>query len=125
MKDQHIQLGEIRYDLRAPYIKFSVSGFYLTSKNGIESTSFYHDDARTFVNFTLTGVDKKHTGIEAAVEYTIVPGFLVQGAASVGEYIYTSRPKATITQDNDGSVLQQDITIYAKNLWRLKSASPV
>lgn len=114
---EQVTLGEIRYDLRSPYLKAAVSGFYATSKNGIESTSFYHDDLRTFVNFSLTGIDKKYTGMEAAVEYTLFPGFSLQGAAAVGEYIYTSRPRATVTQDNDGNVLQQNITIYAKNLY--------
>ncbi|HJW28667.1 MAG TPA: hypothetical protein VJ508_05375, partial [Saprospiraceae bacterium] len=91
--------------------------FYIATKDGIESTSFYHDDLRTFVNFSLTGVDKKYSGVEAAVRYTLSPRFTLSGAASVGEYIYTNRPKATVTQDNDGSVLQKNITIYAKNLY--------
>jgi len=110
-------LGEIRYDLRSPYLKMELAGFYILSKDGIKSTSFYHDDLKTFVNFTQTGIDKQYRGIEAAIEYTLVPGFTLSGAASIGEYIYTSRPTATITQDNDGSVLSQNITIYAKNLY--------
>lgn len=117
LENEQITLGEVRYDLRAPYLKAAISGFYITTKHGIESTSFYHDDLRTFVNFSLTGIDKQYTGIEAAIEYTLVPGFSVQAAAAIGEYVYTSRPLATVTQDNDGSVLQQNITIYAKNLY--------
>jgi hypothetical protein len=110
-------LAEIRYNLSAPYIKLSVAGFYITTKHGIESTSFYHDDLRTFVNLSMTGVDKEYTGVEGAVEYKIVPTLSVQGAVNIGQYIYTSRPDATITQDNDGSVLLEDVTIYAKNLY--------
>ena len=41
----------------------------------------------------------------------------VQGAAVIGQYIYTSRPNATVTQDNDGSVLLENITVYAQNLY--------
>jgi hypothetical protein len=117
LETESLNLGEIRYDLRSPDLKISLAGYYITSKNGIESTSFYHDDERTFVNFSLTDIDKEYTGIEAAINYKLIPGLSVQGAAAVGQYIYTSRPNATITQDNDGSVLQQDITIYAKNLY--------
>jgi hypothetical protein len=117
LETEVLNLGEIRYDLRAPYIKVSLAGYYITSKNGIESTSFYHDDERTFVNFSLTGIDKEYAGIEAAIEYKLLPTLSLQGAAAVGQYIYTSRPNATITQDNDGSVLQKNITIYAKNLY--------
>jgi hypothetical protein len=114
---EKVKLGEIRYDLKSPYLKLTLAGFYITSADGIESSNFYHDDERTFVNFSLTGIDKQYKGVEAAVEYTVFPGFTVQGAAAIGEYIYTSRPLATITQDNDGDVLQENITVYAKNLY--------
>lgn len=110
-------LGEIRYDYRAPDLKFSISGFYITTKDAIRSTSFYHDDLNTFVNFSLTGIDQEHTGIEAAVEYSLTPSLSLQGAASIGQYIYTSRPSATITQDNDGTVLLSNITVYAQNFY--------
>ncbi|MFZ1678324.1 MAG: hypothetical protein WAT91_13680 [Saprospiraceae bacterium] len=119
LEKQDVQSAEIRYDLKAPYVKFTLAGFYITTKHGIESTSFYNDDARTFVNFSLTNIDKKNTGIEGAFDYVILPGrgLSIHGAASVGQYIYTSRPTATVTQDNDGSVLLQNITVYAKNLY--------
>lgn len=117
LRKEIINAGELRYNLSAPDIKLSLAGFYVTTKHGIESTSFYHDDLRTFVNLSMTGVDKQYTGIEAAVEYKIIPTLSVQGAANIGQYIYTSRPDATITQDNDGTVLLEDVTIYAKNLY--------
>lgn len=107
--------GEARYDYTSPYLKFSLAGFYITSDDAIKSTNFYHDDERTFINFTLTNIDKRYTGVEGAVQYTLVPGLTFEAAASVGQYIYTSRPEATITQDNDGSVLQENITVYANN----------
>ncbi len=117
LETEKLMSGEIRYDLNAPYLKMSVSGYYISSTDGIESTSFYHDDENTFVNFNLTHIDKGYSGIEAAFEYKVVPSLSVQGAAAIGQYIYTSRPTATVTQDNNGSVLQQDVTIYAKNLY--------
>ena len=117
IEKEQIRSGEIRYDLRSPYLKLALSGYYIQTLNGIESTSFYHDDQRTFINLSLTGIDKEFTGIEAAIDYTLIPGLSVNGAASVGQYTHTSRPTASITQDNLGEVLQQNITIYAKNLY--------
>jgi hypothetical protein len=110
-------LGELRYDYRAPDLKFSVSGFYITTQDAIRSTSFYHDDLNTFVNFSLTGINSEHVGIEAAIEYSLSPSLSLQGAAAIGQYIYTSRPSATITQDNDGTVLLSNITVYAQNFY--------
>lgn len=117
LEAERLSLAEVRYDLRAPSLKLSLSGFYIQSKNAIESTSFYHDDLRTFVNFSLTKINKEYTGIEAAVEYKVMPSISVQGAAVIGQYIYTSRPNATVTQDNDGSVLLENIKVYAENLY--------
>ncbi|HZV71473.1 MAG TPA: hypothetical protein VFG10_18100 [Saprospiraceae bacterium] len=119
LEKQNVQSGEIRYDLKAPYFKFSLAGYFVTTKHGIESYSFYNDDAKTFVNFSLTNIDKQNKGIEGAFDYVIIPGkgISIHGAASVAQNIYTSRPLATITQDNDGSVLVQNIIVYAKNLY--------
>jgi hypothetical protein len=117
IEKEQIRSGEIRYDFRSPYLRIALIGYYMQTRNGIESTSFYHDDERTFINFSITGIDKEYKGIEAAIDYTFVPGLSFNGAASVGQYIYTSRPTASITQDNLGAVLQKDITIYAKNLY--------
>ncbi len=118
LETEKLQSGEARYDYKSPYLKVSVSGFYITTKDGIESTSFYHDDLNTFANFTLTNIDKRFQGIEGAVQYAVIPGSLtVSAAASVGQYIYTSRPIATLTRDNSGSLLQENITIYAKNFF--------
>ena len=119
LEKQNIQSAEVRYDLKAPYLKFTVAGYYITTKHGIESNSFYNDDARTFVNFSLTNIDKKNTGVEGAFEYILIPGkgISIHGAASLGQFIYTSRPLVSITQDNNGSVLVENIPVYAKNFY--------
>lgn len=117
LETEKILSGEVRYDYTAPYLKLSFAGFLIESKDGIESSNFYHDDERTFINFSLTNIDKRYSGIEAAGQYTITPGLTFEAAGSVGQYIYTSRPLATVTQDNDGAVLEENITVYAKNFY--------
>ncbi|MDQ3018060.1 MAG: TonB-dependent receptor, partial [Bacteroidota bacterium] len=117
LETEKLQSGEARYDYKSPYLKFSLAGYYTTTKDGIESTSFYHDDLRTFANFTLTNIDRRYSGVEGAVQYTLVPGLTGSAAASVGQYIYTSRPIATLTRDNSGTLLQENRTIYAKNFF--------
>ena len=98
-------------------MKFSVSAYYTQTKDGIETTSFYHEDERTFVNFTLTGIDRQYKGVEGAAQYTIVPGLIAEAGVSIGQFIHNSRPTATITQDNDGAILQENIIVYAKNFY--------
>jgi hypothetical protein len=48
----------------------------------------------------LSGVDRRHTGIEAAFEYKPVPSWVISGATSIGKFYYTSRPKMLLSLDN-------------------------
>ena len=53
-------------------------------------------------------------GVEIGSRVQVVPSFSVSANASIGEYIYTNRPTATVTQDNNSEALQTE-TVYAKN----------
>jgi hypothetical protein len=117
LTSETIRGGEIGYNLRAPYFKGRITAYYTQFLDQTFSRSFYHDDENSFVNFSMTGINKEHKGIEAAAEVTLFPGFKVNGVASIGQYIFDSRPNATISQDNNAEVLQDDITIYAKNFY--------
>ena len=109
--------GEIGYVFNAPYFKARFKGYYTQFDNGIRTRSFYHDEERSFVNFSMTNIDKTHVGIEAAVEGTIVAGLKAHAVAAIGEHRYTSRPLATISQDNNAELLAENITIYAENYY--------
>lgn len=117
LKSETIRSGELSYILRSPGLKGRLTGYYTEFLDQTVSRSFYHDDQNSFVNLSMTGVDKEHMGVEAALEATIFTDFKAHAVASVGQFIYTSRPSATITQDNNAEVLQEDVTIYAKNFY--------
>ena len=86
--------------------------------------SFYDDSQHSFTNFAMTGIDERHMGIELGFK---VPFFLtnltLQGALSLGEYVYTSTPRMTQTIDNSSVVVVENTPvtywashpIYAKN----------
>ncbi len=105
------------YYLKSPYYKARVTGYFTQFKDGIRTMSFYHDGEQAFVNYTLTGIDKKHFGIELAGEAQIVTGLSINAVAAIGQYIYNSRPLAYITQDNDSELLADGQTIYQKNFY--------
>ncbi len=77
---------------------------------------FYFDDINAFGANILTGINKRHAGLEVALQYKLTPAWNISGAAAIGEYIYTNRPKSIFVQDNLGSIQQVD-TIYAKNFY--------
>ncbi len=104
--------SEIGYVLRHPKINARLTGFYSRSWNGINSVSFYHDEERSFVNYSITNIDKVNYGIEVGAEVKISQVFNIGIASAIGEYYYDSRPNVTITQDNDATVLVSDRTVY-------------
>jgi len=109
--------GEAGYILRFPSLKGRVSAYYMEFRDQIESISFYHDEERTFVNYVMNGVDKRHMGIEVGVEGNITSTLSIEIAGALGEYIYNSRPRATISQDNNAETIDEDRLVYLKNFY--------
>lgn len=117
LKVETIRATEAGYVLRAPALKASLTAYLTDIGDQVRTRSFYHDERRSFVNYTLSGIDQRHLGLEAAAEARLWGGLSVQGVAAVGQYYYTSRPTAVITQDNDATVLVENLTIYMKNFY--------
>lgn len=111
-----------QYSNRGYNIRFTA--FYTTINDQSKVMSFYDDSQHSFTNFAMTGIDERHMGIELGFK---VPFFLtnltLQGALSLGEYIYTSTPRMTQTIDNSSVVVVENTPvtywashpIYAKN----------
>lgn len=107
--------ADVSYNVRYPNFKAKISGFYSQVNDQTWARSFYHDEYRTFVNYMMTNVDQLFTGIEIGLEKTIASTWQVSGAFTMGDYLYNSRPVATITRDNSQELIAENKTIYLKN----------
>ncbi len=116
LDDTKIFSAEGGYYLKSPKIKGRLTGFFTQFNDQIQTYNFYHEDFRTQINYTLTDVDTRHMGIEFAVDARLWQGLSATAVASIGQYYYTSRPNATVTQDNSSEIIQNE-TIYAKNFF--------
>lgn len=116
LKSEQIYSAEGGYILRAPRLKAKAVAFVTQFKGITDTRSYFDGDYLTFVNFTLTDIEKRHTGLEIAVDANIGKGFSATAVASVGQFVYTSRPNAQITQDNKDTLLASNQTVYIKNL---------
>ncbi len=117
LTDEKIMSGEAGYMLKSPAVKARASAYFTRMLDGVRTLSFYHDVEQAFVNYTLNDIDKQHFGVELAVETKIFAGLSANAVASIGQYTYTNRPTAKITQDNSSEVLVSDRTIYQKNFY--------
>lgn len=104
------------YILKSPRLKAKVMGYVTQFNDGTDTRRFYHEEFNTFVNYSLTGIDKRHIGLEIGAEANLGRGFSATAVASVGQFVYTSRPLGTATQDNKDTVLITDETIYIKDI---------
>jgi len=114
--DEKIYSFEGGYLLKAPTVRVKAIFYYAQFLNQTKTVSFFHDDLESFVNYTITGIDKRHLGAEMAIEYKVLPSLTLSGVIAVGQYIYTSRQDATVTQDNSAEIIRSE-TVYLDNYY--------
>lgn len=117
LTDTKIFSSDITYFHNSPKYKVRAGAFYTTFKDENQALSFFHDDERTFVNYLVTGVDREHLGVELAASAKLTTTLTAHAVASLGQFIYTSRPNVTVSQDNTAELLQEDQTVYGKNFY--------
>ena len=102
---------DLTYKLRTRWIDLRVTGFYSTIQDQTKLMSFYDDINRSFTNFSMRGIDQRNYGLEVGLEIPIYRGLSFRGAASVGDYRYTSNPLVTQTIDNSEKVILNDAKV--------------
>ena len=89
-----------------------LTGYITTITNQSDLMSAYDDTQKSFVNFAMTGIDQRHMGIEFGAKMPLfVQGLSLSGVLSLGEYVYTSTPKMTMTIDNSSDVIYENIDV--------------
>ena len=85
---------------------FRVTGYYTTINDQTDLMSFYDDLQNAFTNFSMTGINERHMGVELGFKAPLpFDALAVQGALSLGEFVYTSNPYMTQTVDNSATVV--------------------
>lgn len=115
--DERILSADINYNVRTPFVKARLTGYYTKFMDQTELKSFYHDSYNTFINYSIFGIDKVHKGIEVGAEVKATTTITINAALALGSYQYASRPKVTITMDNSGSLVAENQVVYIKNFY--------
>ncbi len=105
------------YLWRAPLARARLTGYYTTFKGEYDNFLFYAPTTGVFGSSLLTDINRRHMGLEAAIEVRPLTPLTLTAAANVGEYIYTNRPKLFLTQDNTADVILDGVTVYQKNFY--------
>lgn len=92
--------ADLTYEFNFPVVRGRITGFYSQFWDGSELNGYYDDDARTFVNQAVTGLNRRHMGIEAAAAFKLGTYFTLTPAISYGDYRYTSNAYAVTSAEN-------------------------
>ncbi|MBK8923076.1 MAG: TonB-dependent receptor [Saprospirales bacterium] len=116
-KPYEIQSAEGGYIWRAPNYKARLTGYLTQFRGEYDNYLFYAATTGVFGSSLTTGIDRRHAGVEMAIEARPIIGWTFSAAANLGEYIYTSRPKLYLTLDNTSEVILDGVTVYQKNFY--------
>ena len=106
---QKIVGGDLTYEFNYNPIRGRITAYYTQFWDGSEMNGFYDDEARTFVNQALTGINRVHRGVEAAAAVKLGTYFTLTGAMNYGDYRYTSNA-LSITSAENGMALGETRT---------------
>ena len=105
--------SDVNWQYSGGGLNLRATAFYTTINDQSKVMSAYDDLQNAFSNFAITGIDERHMGLEFGfkVPTYLVDNLSVQGALSLGEYIYTSNPRMTQTVDNSAETVMSDVLV--------------
>lgn len=116
LKCEKIGSVDLSYIVRYPVITLRVTGYYAQMNDMTKLISFYHDGLQSMVNYSMTGIDERHLGIELGAEIKLGSMFSLILAGNYGDYRYSDRAQVTINAEN-GTDFEGDVnrTVYWKD----------
>ncbi|MBA6156923.1 TonB-dependent receptor [Tenacibaculum sp. S7007] len=104
LNSEKILTGDISYIFRSPMITSKVTGYFTDIYDATEISFFFADgiggDNSAFIQEILTGIDKRHFGVELGIEAKVTSTLTLKGAANIGQYTYNNNPNLVITTEN-------------------------
>lgn len=105
LTSEKIMSFDASYILRSPILQAKVTGYLTDIKDATEISFFFADgiggDNTAFVQEVLTGVDKRHFGVELGLEAQVTSTIKLKGAANIGQYTYNNNPTVYLTADRN------------------------
>ncbi|MDY0781239.1 TonB-dependent receptor [Tenacibaculum sp. IB213877] len=104
LNSEKILSGDLSYIFRSPIVTSKITGYYTDVKDATEISFFFAEgisgSSSYFIQEILTGIDKRHFGVEIGVEAKVTPTLTLKGAANIGQYTYSNNPNVTLRADN-------------------------
>lgn len=114
--------GEASYDFTFGPFSGKVAGYYTEFQNAVEQTAFFNDANSAFSYLTMSKVNRRHYGVEAALNMKLdflLENLSVHAIGTYGEAEYTNNPYAQLTTEgmsNEALGKLNTWTVKGKNL---------
>ena len=108
LQSEKVFSTDTSYIFRGLIITSRLTGYYTSIKDATEISFYFADgvggDNTAFVQEILSGIEKKHFGLELGLEAQVTSTIKLKGAAAVGSFTYANNPDLYLTSDvtNDG-----------------------
>ena len=99
--------GDIGYNFSFPRVKGRISAFYTEIWGGVERNGYYDDENRTFINVAMSGINKRHYGVEMGISVKLNKYFTLVAAGTYADYSYIKDANITMSAEN-GTFLKKD-----------------
>ncbi len=99
LTNEKILTAEASYAFRIGNFSGHIGGYYTEFADQVEQTAYYNDQQSTFTYLTMTGIKKRHYGLEAAFNYQVTPSFSLNLTGTLAEAEYTNDPYAQINYE--------------------------
>ena len=113
LTNEDIFNAEASYQFRLGDFSGKVTGYYTRFNNGVEQTAFYNDQEERFTYLTMSGVNREHYGVEAALKYNLTSNFSVSLTGTYAEAQYVNNPLAQVAYEGMNAS-----TLRELNTWR-------
>lgn len=123
LTNEKIFSAEAAYAFRFGPLLGKVKGFYTEFDNAVEQTAFYNDAEERFTYLTMTGVDRQHYGVEAALSFAVNSKLSFNFVGTVSEARYVNNPYAQLSYQGMDAA-----TVAGLNVWEnpvTKEAMPM
>ncbi|MFK8060404.1 MAG: carboxypeptidase-like regulatory domain-containing protein [Polaribacter sp.] len=103
LQSEKILTTDLSYIIRSPIITSRLTAYYTNVSDATEISFYFADgvggDNTAFVQEILSGIEKRHMGIELGLEAQVTPSIKLKGAVSIGQFTYANNPDLYLTSD--------------------------
>ncbi len=116
LKLEDVISSEIAYSFRWGILSGKVNAYYTRYMNQVEQTAFYNDQESRFTYLAMSGIDKEHYGVEAALSLHVTSNLKFNFIGSIGEAKYINNPYAQVNYEGMDAKTTAELNKWTINL---------